>query len=339
MSMYKTLIRPIFFSLSPERSHHFALGMLDRLLKIPGIASLMRGMYRYEKPVELMGLKFPNRVGLAAGFDKNAEYIHALNHVGFGFIEVGTVTPKPQSGNPTPRLFRLPKDQALINRMGFNNDGLHAVVERLKKRPKNLIIGGNIGKNKVTANEDATSDYLKCLEALHPFVDYFTVNVSSPNTPGLRELQEREPLTNLLRTLQQTNRAMPNPKPMLLKIAPDMEEGQLSDIVDILLEVDLEGIIATNTTVSRDGLKTDNAEIESIGAGGLSGRPVKDASTKVVKYLAEKGQGRFVIIASGGIFTPEDAKEKIKAGADLVQVYTGFIYEGVGMVSKIAKAI
>lgn len=304
---------------------------------IPGIRALVKGLYKYESPVELMGLTFPNRVGLAAGFDKNAEYYKELGALGFGFVEIGTVTPKAQPGNPQPRLFRLPADGGLINRMGFNNDGMEAVVARLKNPPAGLIVGGNIGKNKVTPNEDAVSDYLKGVDALYPYVDYFTVNVSSPNTPGLRELQEKAPLTNLLKQVRDRVNELGGNRPVLLKIAPDMGEGQLDDIADIVLELKLDGVIATNTTISREGLKTP--DVDAIGAGGLSGAPVKAASTKVVRYLAQRAEKRFIIIASGGIFTAEDAREKIAAGADLVQVYTGFIYEGPGMVKRIAKGL
>lgn len=304
---------------------------------IPGIRSLVKGLYKHESPVELMGLTFPNRVGLAAGFDKNAEYYKELGALGFGFVEIGTVTPQAQPGNPQPRLFRLPADGGLINRMGFNNDGLEAVVARLKNRPDGLIVGGNIGKNKVTPNEDAVSDYLKGVDALYPYVDYFTVNVSSPNTPGLRELQEKAPLTNLLKQVRDRVNELGGTRPVLLKIAPDMGEGQLDDIADIVLELKLDGVIATNTTIDREGLKTP--DVASFGAGGLSGAPVKAASTNVVRYLAQRAEKRFAIIASGGIFTTEDAREKIAAGADLVQVYTGFIYEGPGMVKRIAKSL
>lgn len=335
--MYKKIIRPLLFSLSPETSHHLALGSLKLLMLIPGISNVVRSMYRSDSPVELMGLRFPNRVGLAAGFDKNAQFYRQLGALGFGFVEIGTVTPKAQSGNPQPRLFRLPEDEGLINRMGFNNDGLEAVVERLKNRPKRLIVGGNIGKNKVTPNADAVDDYLKGVDALHPYVDYFAVNVSSPNTPGLRELQEKEPLMNLLRQVRNRVLQSANPRPVLLKIAPDMGEGQLDDIADIVLELGLDGVIATNTTISRDGLLTEN--VDSIGAGGLSGAPVRNRSTEVVRYLAQRANKRFVIIASGGVFTAEDAQAKVEAGADLVQVYTGFIYEGPAMVKRIARAL
>lgn len=306
-------------------------------MRIPGVRALIKSIFKHESPINLMGLTFPNRVGLAAGFDKNAEYYQELGALGFGFVEIGTVTPKAQPGNPQPRLFRLPADGGLINRMGFNNDGLDAVVNRLKNRPSGLIVGGNIGKNKITPNEDAVSDYLKGVDALYPYVDYFTVNVSSPNTPGLRELQEKAPLTNLLKQVRDRVNELGGNRPVLLKIAPDMGEGQLDDIADIVLELQLDGVIATNTTISREGLKTPN--VDAMGAGGLSGAPVKVASTEVVHYLAKRANKKFVIIASGGIFTAEDAQEKIAAGADLVQVYTGFIYEGPSMIKQIARGL
>ncbi len=333
--MYKYFLRPLLFSLSAERAHHVALRSLNALLSIPGALAITRSLYKRQDPIELMGLRFPNRVGLAAGFDKNAQYYRQLGALGFGFVEIGTVTPKAQPGNPQPRLFRLPADQGLINRMGFNNDGLDAVVNRLKNRSNDLIVGGNIGKNKVTPNDKAVDDYLKGVDALHPYVDYFAVNVSSPNTPGLRELQEKEPLMRLLRAVRDRVIACENPRPILLKIAPDMGDGQLDDIVDIVVELKLDGVIATNTTISREGLKTPN--VNDIGMGGLSGAPVRNKSTDVVRYLAKRAEKRFVIIASGGVFTPEDAIQKIEAGANLVQVYTGFIYEGPGMVKKIVE--
>ncbi|MCC5916678.1 MAG: quinone-dependent dihydroorotate dehydrogenase [Cryomorphaceae bacterium] len=337
--MYKRIVRPFLFFFSPEKSHYIALYALKFVTIIPGAKFLFKRIYHAQNPYTCMGITFPNRVGLAAGFDKNAQFYKSLKHLGFGFIEVGTVTPKAQPGNPQPRLFRLPKDKGLINRMGFNNDGLDTMIERLKSRPADLIVGGNIGKNKITPNEDATQDYILGLEALHPYVDYFTINVSSPNTPGLRALQEKEPLKELLKTLADKNKSFPNPKPLLLKIAPDMEDTQLDDIVEIVLELKLEGVIATNTTIDRSRLKTDAGEVEAIGAGGLSGMPVAEKSTHVVSYLAKKGKGLFTIVASGGIFTPEDAQAKIDAGADLVQVYTGFIYEGPAMVRRIADSL
>lgn len=289
-----------------------------------------------------MGLNFPNAVGLAAGFDKDGKHIDGLACLGFGFIEVGTVTPIAQEGNPAPRLFRLPQDKALINRMGFNNEGLDALTERLealrrKGVPNRLVIGGNIGKNKVTPNESAANDYLICFEKLFPWVDYFVVNVSSPNTPGLRELQEKEPLTRLLNLLQDKNRAQKSPKPILLKIAPDLSESQLDDIADIVRTTGLAGVIATNTTISRAALSTPESQIAAIGMGGLSGVPVRARSTEVIRYLREKLGKEVVIIGVGGIDSAASAREKLDAGADLVQVYTGLVYEGPGLVKSILE--
>lgn len=289
-----------------------------------------------------MGLNFPNVVGLAAGFDKDGKHIPGLACLGFGFIEVGTVTPIAQEGNPAPRLFRLPLDKALINRMGFNNEGLDALAERLKALrrkgvPNRLVIGGNIGKNKVTPNESAASDYLICFEKLFPWVDYFVVNVSSPNTPGLRELQEKEPLTRLLNLLQDKNRMQKSPKPILLKIAPDLSESQLDDIADIVRTTGLAGVIATNTTISRAALSTPESQIADIGMGGLSGVPVRARSTEVIRYLREKLGKEAVIIGVGGIDSAASAQEKLDAGADLVQVYTGLVYEGPGLVKSILE--
>jgi dihydroorotate dehydrogenase len=288
---------------------------------------------------ELFGLTFDNPVGLAAGFDKNASMYNDLAYCGFGFIEIGTVTPLGQPGNPKPRLFRLKKDSALINRMGFNNDGVENAVQNLKNRKTNLIIGGNIGKNKVTPNEQATDDYVKSFNALFDYVDYFVVNVSSPNTPNLRALQDKEPLTQLLKTLQELNETKEKRKPVLLKIAPDLTNEQLDDIIEIVRDVDLDGVIATNTTISREGLNTTDSELESIGAGGLSGKPLKNRSTEVIKYLSERSNKSFPIIGVGGIHTAEDAIEKLDAGADLIQVYTGFVYEGPALMKRINKAI
>src|SRR6185312_3282621 len=282
------------------------------------------------------GLKFPNPVGLAAGFDKNAVMYKEMGNLGFGFVEIGTVTPLPQPGNPKPRLFRLPKDKALINRMGFNNDGIEKIVKRLKNRKQGLIIGGNIGKNKEVANEDAFRDYNTCFNALFDYVDYFVVNVSSPNTPGLRSLQEKEPLSNLLSGLQQKNEQHTHPKPIFLKIAPDLTNEQLDDIVDIVKDCKISGVIATNTTISREGLKTDATPF---GNGGLSGKPVLKRSTEVLKYLSIKSAGAFPIIASGGIHSIEDAMEKLDAGACLLELYTGFIYEGPMLIKQINKEI
>lgn len=285
---------------------------------------------------EVMGLNFKNPVGLAAGFDKDAKLYNELASFGFGFIEVGTLTPKPQAGNPKPRLFRLVEDESVINRMGFNNGGLDEAVLRLMKRKTDLIIGGNIGKNKVTPNEEALNDYLLGVEALHPVVDYFVVNVSSPNTPNLRELQEKEPLTKLLKAVQEKNNAL-GKKPLLLKIAPDLTEGQLNDIIDIINSLELDGIVATNTTVSREGLRTPASKVEAIGAGGLSGKVLRERSTEVIAYLRSRLKSSIAIIAVGGIFTGADAKEKLNAGADLVQVWTGFLYEGPAMVRRMLR--
>jgi dihydroorotate dehydrogenase len=292
----------------------------------------------------LFDIQFPNKVGLGAGFDKNAKYLRELECLGFGFVEIGTVTPLPQTGNDKPRLFRLPKDRALINRMGFNNEGVKVIAERLKKvRSQNskvkIIIGGNIGKNKATANEDAWRDYDICFKELHPYVDYFVVNVSSPNTPGLRELQEKESLRKILMHLQMINNGKAKAKPILLKIAPDLTAGQLDDVIDLSLEIKLDGLVAANTTVSRVGLITPDAELTAIGAGGLSGWPLRHRSTELVNYIYKKTNGQIPVIASGGIFTADDVKEKMAAGAVLVQVWTGFIYEGPAIVKKISREL
>ncbi|MFM2135237.1 MAG: hypothetical protein RL021_637 [Bacteroidota bacterium] len=293
---------------------------------------------------EIAGLRFPNRVGLAAGLDKDAKHIRALGALGFGFIEVGTVTPLPQPGNPRPRLFRLPVDQALINRMGFNNEGVEKMVSRLRRHHDGIVIGGNIGKNKTTPNEAAYSDYEKCFRPLFPYVDYFVVNVSSPNTPGLRELQEKGPLKEILNRLQHVNQELAvthrlSTRPVFLKIAPDLSDAQLDDAVDVVLETGCAGIIAANTTIERRGLKTPAAQLEAIGAGGLSGKPLTDRSTAVIRYISQKSQGRFAIIGVGGIHSEKDALEKLKAGASLVQLYTGFVYEGPRLIRTIRKAI
>ncbi|NVK26496.1 MAG: quinone-dependent dihydroorotate dehydrogenase [Flavobacteriia bacterium] len=340
--MYKSVIRPLLFSLNPESAHHFTFNTLKFLHAIPGVNAMVGSSFKYSNPKlerEVFGIKFPNPVGLAAGFDKDAKLFGPLSKYGFGFIEIGTLTPVGQPGNPKPRMFRLPKDGGLINRMGFNNEGVDAAVARLKKRKPGLVIGGNIGKNKVTPNENATEDYVKCFEALFDHVDYFVVNVSSPNTPNLRELQDKEPLTRLLNTLEQRNSKKDTRKPILLKIAPDVTDGQLVDIVDIVKTSGIDGVIATNTTIDRSGLTTPSEIVESIGAGGLSGKPVRDKSTAVIRRLSELSKGDFPIIAVGGIYTAEDAQEKLDAGASLVQVYTGFIYEGPAMVKRILKGL
>ena len=288
---------------------------------------------------EVFGIKFPNPVGLAAGFDKDARLIDELSCFGFGFIEIGTLTPKPQDGNPKPRLFRLKEDSGIINRMGFNNSGVEDAIIRLRKRKSNTLIGGNIGKNKLTPNENATDDYVISFNSLFPYVDYFVVNVSSPNTPDLRDLQEKEPLTNLLSSLQEINNNKDKRKPILLKIAPDLTNKQLDDIIQIVQDTKIDGVVATNTTIDRSNLKTDKTKLEDIGNGGLSGKPVKERSTEVIRYLSEKSNKAFPIIGVGGIQSPEDAIEKLDAGASLVQIYTGFIYEGPGLVKRINKAI
>ena len=291
------------------------------------------------KEISVAGLTFPNRVGLAAGFDKDARWLPALEMLGFGFVEIGTVTPRAQSGNPQPRLFRLVQDRGILNRMGFNNDGLYPAVARLVRRPQGLVVGGNIGKNKITPNEKAVEDYLACVDALHAHVDYFVVNVSSPNTPGLRELQDKEPLANLLRAVVRRNGNLPGHRPVFLKIAPDLTNGQLDDIVEIVLAENVDGIVATNTTVSREGLLTPAAEVESMGAGGVSGAPVRSRSTEVVRYLATKSEGRIPIVGVGGIDSLEAAQEKVDAGASLVQVYSGMIYEGPGLPARLVAGL
>lgn len=315
---------------------------MRNLFKLPGVPAVFRSLYNFQDPeleVECFGLKFKNPVGLAAGFDKDAKLFNELSSLGFGFIEIGTLTPEGQAGNPQPRLFRLPADQSLINRMGFNNGGVADAIERLKKKKTAVLIGGNIGKNKVTPNENAGADYKACFHALHPYVDYFVVNVSSPNTPNLRALQEKEPLKALLSALQEANHGYEKTRPILLKIAPDLTNEQLDDIVEIITETKIDGVIATNTTISREGLKTDAREVEAIGAGGLSGMAVRDRSTEVIRYLHQKSAGAFPIVGVGGINTGEDAIAKLEAGASLVQVYTGFIYEGPSMIKKINRAI
>ena len=339
--MYK-LLRSFLFLFDPEKIHDTTAKLIRINLSIPGAKFIWTKLFRVEDErlkKTLFGIDFKNPVGLAAGFDKKASMYDDLAYCGFGFIEVGTVTPKGQLGNEKPRLFRLKEDAAIINRMGFNNNGVENAVENLRKRKTKIIIGGNIGKNKVTPNEDATSDYVKTFNALFDYVDYFVVNVSSPNTPNLRELQEKEPLTKLLKTLQELNSTKPKRRPILLKIAPDLTDNQLDDIIEIVADVSLDGIIATNTTISRGNLKTSNERIKEIGAGGLSGKPVGSRSTEVIKYLSTKSNKAFPIIGVGGIHSAEDALEKLDAGADLVQLYTGFIYEGPKLVKDINKAL
>lgn len=335
--MYKAILRPLLFKFDPEKVHYFTFDALRTLHKFPGVSSVLKRMFHLEDARlerEVFGLKFKNPVGLAAGFDKNALLYNELDALGFGFIEIGTVTPKPQPGNEKQRLFRLTEDEAIINRMGFNNEGVEAAVKRLKANKK-VLIGGNIGKNKMTPNDEALNDYLICFEALFNYVDYFVVNVSSPNTPNLRELQDKEPLTKLLQTLQQNNKQREKSKPILLKIAPDLTDSQLMDIIYIIKETGIAGVIATNTTISREGLISVNKK----EAGGMSGRPLKIRSTEVIKFLSEKSNRAFPIIGVGGIHSAEDAIEKLQAGASLVQLYTGFIYEGPGLIKAINKRV
>lgn len=334
--MYKSIIKPIFFLFKPEFIH----GVVFSFMKLPGFNFFAKKFCTYENPElekKVFRLNFKNPVGLAAGLDKDGEVFEQLGALGFAFVEVGTVTPKPQPGNPKPRLFRLKKDKALINRMGFNNKGVEFLTKKLKQRKSNLIIGANIGKNKVTPNEEAYKDYEICFRELFEYVDYFVVNVSSPNTPNLRALQEKEPLKRILNNLMQINKLKEKPKPLLLKIAPDLSNKQLDDIVEIVSETNIDGLIATNTTIARTGLSYEHQEIEKIGAGGLSGKPVKDRSTEVIKYLNKKSEGKIKIIGVGGISNAEDVKEKLDAGACLVQIYTSFIFEGPGVVKKINK--
>ena len=340
--MYKSIFKPLLFLLSAERAHKLATCTMSVLFAIPGVRAIFCSFYKVKNDRlerQLFGINFPNPVGLAAGFDKDAAHIRDLSALGFGFIEIGTLTPVGQPGNPMPRLFRLPKDKALINRMGFNNGGVEEAIERLKRVPKNIIVGGNIGKNKLTPNENALDDYVKCFEALHPYVHYFVVNVSSPNTPNLRALQDKEPLTEILSELKKLNSQKEKPKPILLKIAPDLTNEQLDDIVEIADDTQIEGVIATNTTIDRSKLTTASDVIDAIGAGGLSGKPVANRSTEVIRYLKEKSGGRLVVIGVGGIHSAKDAQEKLDAGASLIQVYTGFVYEGPGLVKSILKKL
>ena len=359
--MYQ-LLKPTLFRLAPERAHHLTVRGLAATLATPGLSQLFRARYRLEDDRlrrRVFGIDFPNPVGLAAGFDKDGKYYHPMSSLGFGFLELGTVTPRPQAGNPRPRLFRLPQDGALINRMGFNNEGVEALCQRLLRygRPGSTILGGNIGKNKTTPNEEATADYVHCFQRLFSLVDYFVVNVSSPNTPNLRALQGREPLTRLLSTLQELNISLARPqeqrslsglgrpgelwheKPILLKIAPDLTEGQLDDILGIVADTGIAGIIATNTTIARQPLTVPAAEIERIGNGGLSGAPLRERSTEVIRYLSENGGDKLEIIGVGGIDSPAAAREKLRAGARLIQVYSGMVYAGPGLVRDIKRSL
>ena len=340
--MYKIIIRPLFFLFDPEKIHHFTFSLIKILSKIPGIPAVFRSLYQInDKKLErkLFGLTFKNPVGLAAGFDKNAVLYNELSNFGFGFIEIGTVTPKGQAGNPKKRIFRLKSDNAIINRMGFNNEGLQAAIQQLKKNKGKLIIGGNIGKNTDTMPDGYTADYLKCFSELHPFVDYFVLNVSCPNVGSHAKLTDKDYLIELITTVQKSNKTFSKQKPILLKIGPDLNKTQLNEVIEIVSETKIDGVIATNTSTNRDGLLASKEELETIGNGGLSGKPIKDSSTKVIKYLADASNKTFPIIGVGGIHSAEDALEKLNAGADLIQIYTGFIYEGPALVKRINKAV
>jgi dihydroorotate dehydrogenase len=339
--LYK-FVRSILFLFSAEKAHYLASDLLRFLLFIPGTKKIIHSIYQIEdKTLEknLFGLKFKNPVGLAAGFDKNASFYNDFSHLGFGFIEIGTITPKAQDGNPKPRLFRLKADEAIINRMGFNNGGIEVAIRNLKKRKTSIIIGGNIGKNKITPNENANDDYLQCFTALYPYVDYFVVNVSSPNTPNLRALQEKEPLTQLLSLLQSENAKMQAKKPILLKIAPDLNSNELDDVIEVVQTCKLDGIVATNTTLDRSNLKASIEQTDAIGAGGVSGKPLTKKSTEIIRYIHQKTNGKIPIIGVGGIHSAQDAIDKLNAGASLVQLYTGFIYEGPALIKKINQEI
>jgi dihydroorotate dehydrogenase len=339
------LLRQLLFNFPPESVHHFSMDLLRNVNRFGAARSILQRNFSVDHPSlqkEVFGLRFPNPVGLGAGFDKNAVYLNELAALGFGFVEIGTVTPLPQQGNDQPRLFRLPKDKALINRMGFNNNGVNAIRGRLEswRNDKNnipLIVGGNIGKNKITANEEAWRDYQTCFEELFDVADYFVVNVSSPNTPGLRELQEKDSLLKILSNLQHINSGKASPKPLLLKIAPDLTTEQLDDIIALSSEVKLDGLVATNTTISRDGLSTPAHIVQQIGNGGLSGKPLAQRSTGVVEYISRQTNGNIPIVASGGVFCGADATEKFSNGASLIQVWTGFIYEGPAIAKRICK--
>lgn len=324
--------------MDPERAHYFTMWCFTTLLYLPGMKWLVCRIFSTHHPSferNVAGLHFSNPIGLAAGFDKNGRFLQAMAILGFSHIEVGTVTPRPQAGNPKPRLFRLVQSEALINRMGFNNEGVEAMAMRLKKRkPRNVIVGANIGKNKDTPNEHATQDYLTCFLTLYEMVDYFTVNVSSPNTPGLRELQDKEPLTRLLTALQQHNTGH---KPVFLKIAPDLSSPQLDEIIEIVQQAGITGVVATNTTITREGLSESREMIDAIGAGGLSGKPVLEKAVPIVRYLKEKSNGQLVVIGVGGIHDAASAEKHLAAGADLIQLYTGLIYTGPAVVKKILK--
>lgn len=340
--MYKLLLRPLLFCFDPEKVHYFTFSLIRNASKIPGFTILFRNLYLVKDTSlerELFGLKFKNPVGLAAGFDKNAVLYNELANFGFGFIEIGTVTPKGQVGNPKKRLFRLKDDKGIINRMGFNNEGLETAIAQLKKNKGKLIIGGNIGKNTDTKPEDYTKDYITCFKGLHPYVDYFVLNVSCPNVGSHAKLNDKDYLLELIHDVQKANKEFHVQKPILLKIAPDLNDQQLDEIVDIIAETSLDGVIASNTSIDRSGLKASNERLTEIGNGGLSGQPIKEKSTRVIKYLSEKSNKAFPIIGVGGIHSAEDALEKLEAGASLVQVYTGFIYEGPSLIKNINKLL
>ena len=337
--MYKKIIKPLLFSLDPEFVHDFSFLFIKFFFKIPGLSLLFKKIYSFENPLlerELMGLKFKNPVGLAAGFDKNAELFNELSIFGFGFIEIGTLTPLPQRGNPKKRIFRLIDDYGLINRLGFNNKGVDYAIKNLKKN-KNILIGGNIGKNKNTKNSDAFKDYESCYNKLYPHVDYFVINVSSPNTPNLRDLQEKKPLELIIRNINLSNKKQKEKKPILIKISPDIDKKQIDDIVDIVKTNNIDGIIATNTSINRDNLESE-LDLKN-QKGGLSGKPIFSLSNNIIRYIYQKTQGKLPIIGVGGIMCPDDAIEKLKSGASLIQLYTGFIYEGPSVIKKINKRI
>jgi len=340
--MYKSLIRPLLFSIDPEKVHYFTFSLIRTLSKIPGVPSLLRALYLNKDPRlerTLFGLTFKNPVGLAAGFDKNAVLFNELADFGFGFVEIGTLTPKGQEGNPKQRLFRLKDDQGLINRMGFNNDGVAAAIAHLKKNKNKLIIGGNIGKNTGIPLEQYTQDYCDTFYELHPYVDYFVLNVSCPNVGSHAKLQDKDYLLELIGAVQKINAEKPVQKPILLKIAPDLNSHQLDEIIELVAETQIDGVIASNTSTNREGLKTPKDQLETIGNGGLSGLPIKERSTATIQYLAAQSNKAFPIIGVGGIHTAKDALEKIDAGADLVQLYTGFVYEGPRLIKEINKAL
>ena len=345
--MYKLLIRPIFFLFDPEKVHYFTFSLIRFLCKIPFVSGIFKSLYQVnDKKLErtLFGLTFKNPVGLAAGFDKNAVLYNELANFGFGFIEIGTVTPKGQVGNAKKRLFRLKDDQGIINRMGFNNKGLEVAIQQLKKNKGNVIIGGNIGKNTQTLPKNYTADYLECFEGLHPYVDYFVLNVSCPNVGSHAKLNDKEYLIELISACQKLNQELSlsgraQSRPILLKIAPDLNNQQLDEIIELVAETKIDGIIASNTSTNRDNLKASKERLQEIGNGGVSGQPIKNQSTKVIKYLADNSNKSFPIIGVGGIHSEQDALEKLKAGADLVQIYTGFIYEGPSLIKRINKAV